>query len=68
MVTLSVLSEHGKNFEHVIEKVKFGPGTYEVEIERDKCTGGVCFYRLVMQTDGHEIVDTKRILMGTARE
>jgi len=61
IVTLSILNEHGKNFKHVIEKVKFNAGRHEVEIEHDAHPNTVCFYRLSMQTDQQEIVDTKRI-------
>ena len=67
-VTLSILSEHGKNFEHVFEKVKFDPGRHEVEVQREQYAGNVCFYRLAMQTQQQEIVDTKKIFTQAAND
>ena len=61
LVTLSILSEHGKNFEHIIEKVKFESGKHQIKFEPDRFTGNICFYRLAMLTDRQEIVDTKKI-------
>ena len=65
IVTLSILNEHGKNCKRVIEKVKFDPGTHEVEVEHDTIAGSIYFYRLSIQTDRQEIVDTKRIFFNT---
>jgi hypothetical protein len=64
-VTLSILSQHGKIIEQVIENVKFGSGRHKIEFDRAKCNGDLCFYRLSMQTGRQEIVDTKRIFSKT---
>ena len=63
IVSLSIVSEHGVNIEQVIDKVRFEAGRHEVEFDHKKINGDYCFYRLSMQTDLQEIVDTKKIFM-----
>jgi hypothetical protein len=65
IVTLNILSQHGKIIEQVINKKKFVPGRHEIEFDGTKCNGDLCFYRLSMQTDQQEIVDTKKIISKT---
>ncbi|HUL45205.1 MAG TPA: hypothetical protein VLY03_12705 [Bacteroidota bacterium] len=61
VVTLTILNEHGQHLMQVLEKVKYTPGRHHVQIGNDVWNAHVCFYRLSMQTDHKEIVDTKRL-------
>jgi hypothetical protein len=65
IVTLSILSQEGKIIEQVIDKRKFGSGRHEIDFDRAKCNGDLCFYRLSMRIDRQEIVDTKKIFSNT---
>jgi len=63
VVSLSLLNEQGRIFKKVLEKVKYDPGRHEIEVDRGSYADGICFYRLSMQTDRKEIVDTKRLVL-----
>jgi hypothetical protein len=68
LVTLSVLNEQGKILEQIADKAKYSSGRHEIEFDRTRCNGDLCFYRLSMQTDRQEIVDTKKIFSKTQNE
>ncbi len=67
-VSLSIISEQGKNIEHIVEKKEFSSGRHQIEFESAKCSGNACFYRLAMQARDREIVDTKMIYMQITGE
>lgn len=63
MISLSILSEHGKTIGQIIERAKFASGRHEIEFGIEHSNGNTCFYRLSMRTSRQEIVDTKKIFL-----
>ena len=62
-VTLSIISEKGRDVERIVEQQRFAPGRHQIEFDSAKCRGNACFYRLAMQSGDREVVDTKMIYM-----
>ncbi len=60
-VTLTIFDHSGREVATLLQEALLNPGTHTIDFSDVKLTGDVYFYRLSVQMDGNNFVDTKQI-------